>query len=322
MNILVTGGAGYIGSVIVEECLRHGHHTAVIDDLSRGHRDSVDKRAKLYVADIASAETVRDILEFEKIDVVIHMAAFSIVPESNADPRNYYSNNIEAGLHLLDAMLSSAVRKLVFSSTAAVYGEPGIVPITEDTVTVPSNVYGETKLAFERILQSYGVAYGLESISLRYFNAAGATDRCGEIHDPETHLIPLALETAAGERESLTVFGSDYPTTDGTCIRDYIHVRDLASAHLLAVANTSADALSYNLGIGHGYSVREIIDAVSRITERTLPLETAGRRNGDPAILIADATKIQRELGWKPQNSDLDSIICSAWEWKKRHSLG
>ncbi len=317
MNILITGGAGYIGSVLVEHSADARHKTFVVDNLVKGHRDMVDQRAELFVADIGDRDAMVKILTENKIEAVIHMAAYSIVPESNSDPAAYYRNNVTAGLNLLDAMREAGTDRFVFSSTAAVYGEPDLESITEDTPTAPTNAYGDTKLMFEKALAWYGRAYGLKWVSLRYFNAAGASDNFGERHDPETHLIPNAIKAAAGELQELSVFGDDYPTSDGTCVRDYIHVKDLARAHLLAVEAADAAGKIYNLGSGKGLTVREIIDAVARISGREVPVKIAPRRSGDPARLVASAEKIRSELGWETRESDLDSIITSAWNWHR-----
>jgi UDP-glucose 4-epimerase len=323
MRIAVTGGAGYIGSVVVEVLLDDGHDVLALDNLSKGHRDAVPARA-LVEMDLLDTAAVTSRLEAFRCDAVIHMAADSLVGESVAEPAKYYRNNVVAGLSLLDAMRGAGVWRLVFSSTAAVYGEPAKQPIDESDPTQPTNPYGETKLAFERALWWYARAYGLSSISLRYFNAAGATRRNGERHDPETHLIPLVLQTAAGRLPHVMLFGSDYPTPDGTCVRDYIHVEDLARAHVLAL-----DALpdrgrcaSYNLGCGgRGYSVREVIDTAARVTGRPIPIELAPRRAGDPAVLIASSDRIRRDLGWMPRLQALDRIIDSAWQWMRARGL-
>ncbi|MBA2379606.1 MAG: UDP-glucose 4-epimerase GalE [Blastocatellia bacterium] len=318
MNILVTGGAGYIGSVLVEHCADEGHEVFVVDNLVKGYRELVDQRAELFIADIADRDSMVTILNENKIEAVIHMAAYSIVPESNSDPAAYYRNNVIAGLDLLDAMRDAGTDRFVFSSTAAVYGEPDLEAITEDTPTAPTNAYGDTKLTFEKALGWYGRAYGLKWVSLRYFNAAGASDNFGERHDPETHLIPNAIKAAVGELRELSIFGDDYPTKDGTCVRDYIHVRDLARAHLLAVNAAQAEGSVYNLGSGQGLTVREIVDGVTRVSGREVPVKIAPRRSGDPARLVASADKIRSDLGWETRESDLDSIIGSAWKWHQK----
>jgi UDP-glucose 4-epimerase len=318
MRVAVTGGAGYIGSVVTETLLAGGHEVLVIDNLEKGHRDAVMVEAAFAQIHLEDVEAVTAALQRNGCEAVIHMAAHSLVGESVSDPAKYYRNNVVAGLALLDAMRHSHVTKLVFSSTAAVYGEPVRQPIEETDPTRPANPYGSTKLAFEEALRWYGQAYGLRSISLRYFNAAGATARHGERHHPETHLIPIALDVAAGRRPSITVFGTDYPTPDGTCVRDYVHVADLARAHVLAL--NALDRVSvcevYNLGCGGtGYSVRDVIEAAARITNRSIAVDLQPRRAGDPAILVASPGRIGEALGWAPTFPTLDSIIESAWAW-------
>ena len=321
MRIAVTGGAGYIGSVVTEVLLGDGHDVLVLDNLSKGHRDAVMAGAAFERIDLLDGPEVAAHLRRFGCEAVIHMAADSLVGESVTDPAKYYRSNVTGGLSLLDAMRTAAVTRLVFSSTAAVYGEPVKQPIEETDPTQPTNPYGETKLAFERALRWHAAAYGLSSVSLRYFNAAGATDRHGERHDPETHLIPLVLDVAARRRPHVTVFGTDYPTPDGTCVRDYIHVEDLARAHVLAVEALQTPTLcrAYNLGCGgRGYSVREVIDSAARVTGREIPVAAAPRRAGDPAVLIASSERITRELGWRPRHQQLDTIIASAWAWRER----
>ncbi len=323
MNVLVTGGAGYIGSVVVEELLRDGHRVVVYDNLSKGHAEAVVEGASLIRADLRESETLCGVLRSTDIEAVVHMAADSLVGESVTRPDKYYANNVAAGLSLLEAMLECDVRRLVFSSTAAVYGEPHKQPIEESDPTAPTNPYGETKLAFERALPWYEQAFGLRSASLRYFNAAGASERCGEDHEPETHLIPLVLQAAAGRRPEITIFGDDYPTPDGTCIRDYIHVIDLARAHVLALEAVAERSCVFNLGCGgEGFSVRQVIAAAREVTGREIPVRVGPRRPGDPAVLVASSDKIQRELGWRPAQGSLEAIIGSAWRWMQRHPGG
>src|SRR5258706_421017 len=323
MRILVTGGAGYIGSVVTEELLNDGHEAVVLDSLYKGHRSAVDPRARFVQADLTDSETLREVLKQNHIDAVIHMAADSLVGESVDQPAKYYRNNLAAGLNLLDAMRDCGVGKFVFSSTAATYGEPEKQPITETDPTNPTNPYGETKLAFEPALSWYEQAYGLRYASLRYFNAAGATERFGEWHDPETHLIPLVLQVAAGMRPDVAVYGDDYPTRDGTCVRDYIHVVDLARAHILALRILDERSGIYNLGCGgEGYTVREVIDTARQVTGRDISTRVAPRRAGDPAVLIASSEKIRSELGWQPEFQDLQVIIQSAWQWLLAHPRG
>ena len=323
MNVLVTGGAGYIGSVVAEALREGGHAVVVYDSLVKGHRGAVGAGDTFVRADLTNTTALRRALEEHRIEGVIHMAAHSIVGESVSDPAKYYDNNVTAGLSLLGAMRDVGVGRLVFSSTAAVYGEPEKQPIEEGDETRPTNPYGESKLAFERALRWYGEAYGLRHVSLRYFNAAGATRERGEWHDPETHLIPLVLRAAAGARARVQIFGDDYPTRDGTCVRDYIHVMDLARAHILALESAGDGSAVYNLGCGgEGYTVRQVIDAASEVTGREIPTRTVARRAGDPATLIASSAKIKRELGWEPVNQTLHAIIDSAWAWAQEHPRG
>jgi UDP-glucose 4-epimerase len=323
MRVLVTGGAGYIGSVVTEELLKDGHSAVVYDNLSKGHQGSVDARAEFIQADLMDSERLTRALRDGRIEAVIHMAASSLVGESVTEPVKYYRNNIVAGLTLLDAMREAGVRRLVFSSTAAVYGEPAKQPVEETDPTSPTNTYGETKLAFERALHWYEQAYGIRYASLRYFNAAGATENCGESHDPETHLIPIILQAAARTREFVEIYGEDYETRDGTCVRDYIHVVDLARAHILALGVLDERSSVYNLGCGgDGYTVREVIEAARLVTERAIPLRVGPRRPGDPARLVASSAKIKSELGWTPERQDLKTIIASAWDWMQRHPFG
>jgi UDP-glucose 4-epimerase len=306
---------------VTEVLLRDGHQVLVIDNLCKGHREAVEPGAEFAVIDLLDTPAVAAALAQFGADAVIHMAAYSLVGESVADPAKYYRNNLVGGLSLLEGMRAAGVNRLVFSSTAAVYGEPATLPIHENDETLPANTYGETKLAFERALGWFGGAHGLSSISLRYFNAAGATARHGEAHDPETHLIPLVLRAADGELPFVTVFGADYPTPDGTCVRDYIHVEDLARAHVLALGALDRPGIctAYNLGCGgRGYSVREVIDAAARVTGRPIPVRTAAPRTGDPAVLVASSDRIRRDLGWEPRHRALDGIIGSAWEWMQR----
>ncbi len=321
MRVLVTGGAGYIGSVVTEALLAGGHEVVVYDNLSHGHRDAVPEGVPFVHADLLDAAALRNAFQTFRVEAVVHMAADSLVGESTTNPGKYYRNNVQGGLALLEAMRAAGVQPLVFSSSAAVYGEPAKQPIAESDVTAPSNPYGETKLALERAFPWYERAHGLRAVSLRYFNAAGATDRSGERHDPETHLIPLVLQVAAGRRPHITIFGDDYPTHDGTCVRDYIHVIDLAAAHVLALhhlAGVGAPA-AYNLGCGGaGYTVRDVIEVARRVTGHDIPVTIGPRRPGDPAILIATSDRITRDLDWHPRHQSLDDIIASAWSWMRR----
>jgi UDP-glucose 4-epimerase len=316
MRVVVTGGAGYIGSVVSEQLVSDGHEVVVYDNLSKGHRDAVVSGARFVEGDLHDAEKLRETLN--GINAVIHMAAFSLVGESVESPSKYYDNNVFAGLVLLDAMRDCGVKRIVFSSTAATYGEPEAQPILESAPTSPTNPYGESKLAYERAMHWYERAYGLRYASLRYFNAAGASEQCGEDHDPETHIIPITLQVAAGKRSHVEIYGDDYPTEDGTCVRDYIHVIDLARAHILALDVLNERSAIYNLGCGgDGYSVREVIDTARRVTGKDIPVRMGPRRPGDPAVLIASSDKIKSELGWQPQFQDLGVIIGSAWRWMK-----
>jgi len=318
MRVLVTGGAGYIGSVVTETLVAQGHDVVVLDNLTRGHRDAVPGTVPFVQADLQDSAAVRDALARHRIEGVVHMAADSQVGESMADPAKYYRNNVGGGLALLEAMRERGVHALVLSSTAATYGEPAKQPIEESDPTVPTNPYGETKLALEQAMKWYASGHGLRFVSLRYFNAAGATQRCGERHDPESHLIPLVLQAAAGQRPHVTIFGEDYPTKDGTCVRDYIHVADLAEAHVLALALLARGGGStiYNLGCGgDGYTVREVVQVAARVTGRPVPVEVGPRRPGDPAVLVAASDRIRRELGWRPRLQNLEEIVASAWRW-------
>jgi UDP-glucose-4-epimerase GalE len=319
MKVLVTGGAGYIGSHTAKALARAGHEPLVLDNLSSGHRWAV-KWGRLLEWDLSDTELLPQFLEKEKVEAVLHFAASLLVGESVQQPRKYFWNNIVNTLRLLDAMLEAGVKRIVFSSSAAVYGTPQTVPIPEDHPKLPTNPYGETKLAMERALQWYGNAYGLNWIALRYFNAAGA-DRDGELgenHDPETHLIPLAIKAALGQRPPIDVYGTDYPTPDGTAIRDYIHVGDLADAHVRALdyLTNGGESRALNLGTGRGYSVREVIDTVGRISP--VPFRDAPRRAGDPPALVADAGHAAAVLGWKPQRSGLEAITQDAWNWHSK----
>jgi UDP-glucose 4-epimerase len=322
MKVLVTGGAGYIGSVVVERLIAHGHEAVVYDNLSKGHPAAVDPEAALIKGDLSDRESLIRALDANRIEAVIHMAASSLVGESIKQPHRYFDDNVAGSLSLLDAMLSAEVTKIVFSSTAAVYGSPEAMPITEDAPQHPTNPYGESKLAFERMLRWYDEASALRYVSLRYFNAAGASERAGEDHDPETHLIPNVLRVAAGKAAHVEVYGEDYPTPDGTCVRDYIHVVDLADAHVLALNVLDKRSEIYNLGYGSGYSVAEVVEMARQVTKRWIPTEAVPRRAGDPPVLIASADKIMRDLGWNPRHSELDRIIESAWRWHLAHPDG
>ncbi len=324
MRILVTGGAGYIGSHAVRLFLARGHDVWVYDNLSMGHRAAVPSE-RLIAADLCETQRLDHALMLHRIEAVVHFAAFAFVGESVTNPAKYYQNNLVNTLNLLDALQRHKISRIVFSSTCATYGVPEIVPITEDEKQKPINPYGNTKLAVEHALADYAAAYGWGFAALRYFNAAGAAPDggIGEDHDPETHLIPLVLQTALGQRPAIEIFGVDYPTPDGTCIRDYIHVDDLADAHLLALeALAPGKQLRYNLGTGRGYSVREVIAAAEEVTGKKVPVVVGPRRAGDPPELVAASEKVQRELGWRPKYTDLRSVVESAWKWHKAHPKG
>lgn len=324
--ILVIGGAGYIGSHMVKYLLQQGEQVLVLDNLIKGHMQAVPKGALFVQGDLRSQEAVASIFRHYPIECVMHFAAFASVGESMRAPHLYYENNVIGCSVLLEAMRQHQVPRLIFSSSAAVYGEPECVPIPETHPQRPTNPYGETKRVMEQMLHWYDCAYGLRSISLRYFNAAGADPEgeLGEDHEPEEHLIPLTLQTALGRRERLFVFGTDWNTPDGTCIRDYIHVWDLCSAHYLALQRlrTSATTTAYNLGNGKGYSVLQVIQVAEQVVGKSIPWSPAPRRPGDPAVLVASSQKAEQELGWKPQYPDLYSIIAHAWEWHQRHPEG
>lgn len=331
MRVLVTGGAGYVGSVSVDALLDAGHDVVVLDDLSTGHRGAVAERANLVAGTYADGEAVAGLLEGERIEAILHCGARSLVGESMEDPARYYRDNVAGGVALLEAARHVGVQRLVFSSSAAVYGVPEETPIEESAALRPINTYGETKRAFEAALAAYGVAYGLRSVTLRYFNVAGATELRGEDHDPETHLIPNVLRAAEdgpGAGDPVKVFGDDYPTPDGTCIRDYIHVVDLAAAHVLALEATApadprTDApLVCNLGSGGGYSVGEVLLAAERVVGRPIPQRVVGRRPGDPPVLVAAIGRAADVLGWRPVRSSLEAMIASAWDWRLRNQGG
>ena len=324
MKILVTGGTGYIGSVVTAELLKIGHEVIVLDNLSRGHRSALPEAATLVVGDVADRESLNLLFRSHTIDSVMHFAALIEVAESMKVPELYYRNNTAGTLTLLEAMLAAGVRKFVFSSTAALYGNPERTPIQEEDKLAPANPYGDSKLLVERMLGWMHEVHGLRYASLRYFNASGAArPDLGEDHSPESHLIPLILKVALGQRPNISIFGTDYSTPDGCCVRDYIHVLDLASAHLLALeALFQHGRLIYNLGTGQGFSVREVIDVARRVTGHPIPAVECARRPGDPSTLVASAEKIQKELGWKPIHSDLERIVSSAWEWHRRHPGG
>jgi UDP-glucose 4-epimerase len=337
MRVLVTGGAGYVGSVSVEALVAAGHDVLVLDDLSKGHRDALPGGVRLVQGSYGDPAVVGQLLANTPVDAVLHCAARSLVGESVSNPALYYRENVAGGVAFLEVLREAGVRRLVFSSTAAVYGTPTSVPIREDAVLAPINPYGETKRTFEGALRWYAAAYGLRSVSLRYFNVAGASGRNGEVHAPETHLIPNVLAAAEG-RAALTVFGIDYPTPDGTCIRDYLHVEDLARAHVLALEATSPGdprtaglapndrvgvaALAINLGNGGGFSVREVLSAAETVVGSPIPHAIGERRAGDPPVLVADAGRADEILGWRAQHRDIVEIVASAWAWRQAHPDG
>ena len=322
MKLLVVGGAGYIGSHMVKALVQLGHTVIVVDNLSTGYRDAVDAGARFYELDIADTPALKHLFNAQKFDAVLHFASFIQVGESVDQPGKYYQNNLVATLSLLDAMRDAGINKFIFSSTAAVYGDPEYVPIDETHPKLAINPYGRSKWMVELVLQDYDCAYGLKSVSLRYFNAAGADPDgvLGERHDPETHLIPLILQAASGRRESISVYGQDYDTPDGTCIRDYIHVSDLVDAHVKALMHLDAGngSAAFNLGKGNGFSVNEVIAAAERVTGKSIPVFYGERRAGDPPRLVADATLAKKVLGWNPRHSDLDRIVADAWGWEQK----
>ena len=325
MSILVVGGAGYIGSIMTEQLLGHDEEVVVLDNLSRGHKDAVHPKAVFIQGDMGDETLVKRLLKEYSCNLVMHFSALSLVGESVQQPLTYYENNVAKGIALVKAMLAAGVNRLVFSSTAAVYGEPKHVPIPEEAPTVPVNPYGRSKLQFEHFLADCAGAEGLSYIALRYFNAAGAGDRFGEDHHPETHLIPIVLQTALLQRNTVTIYGNDYPTKDGTCIRDYIHVVDLARAHLLAMNRLRTNANInevYNLGNNLGFSVLEIIKVAEKVTGVKIPYTIGARRSGDPAALVASSKRIKSMLGWNPKHPDIEDIISSAWQWHKQHPEG
>lgn len=317
-TILVTGGAGYVGSVCSRQLLDSGHQVVIVDDLSTGHPEAIPSGAEFHQIDYGDRAAVAGVLRQHRSDAVFHFAAKALIPESVSNPGWFFDVNVASGIALLETLRHFGIRRFVFSSSAAVYGNPRSVPIKEDDAKEPVNSYGETKLMFERVLRWYASAYGWTVAAFRYFNASGATEDAGENHRPETHVIPLLLEVAAGEREQFEIYGDDYDTADGTCIRDYVHVSDIAAAHLLALDSESAGMQAYNIGTGNAHSVREVISAVEEVTGQKIPVQIAARRPGDPAVLCASPRKLDRDLGWEPKSSDLRSIVRSAWEWKKR----
>lgn len=322
MRVLVVGGAGYIGSVTVDRLVEAGHEVTVLDSLVAGHVEAVNPEAELVRADVRDEEAVGRLMAAREFEAVIHYGGYIQAGESVSQPGRYFANNIGGAIALLNAMVTYGVWRFVFSSSAAVYGEPEAVPIPEEAPVRPLNPYGETKAAVERMLPWYERQAGLRYVSLRYFNAAGATEMRGEDHRPETHLIPNVLAVALGQRPSIALFGSDYPTPDGTCIRDYVHVADLAEAHLLALTMTESRSGVFNLGNGRGFSNREVIETARRVTGHAIPVREEPRRAGDPAALVASGERARRELGWEPRWTDLEGIIASAWRWHRAHPKG
>lgn len=320
MRVFVAGGAGYIGSACTEYLLDRGYEVTVFDDLITGHIEAVDPRAKFIKANLADRENLKKVVKEGNYDSIMHFAAFSLVGESMKNPSKYFNNNLANAINLADAAVEGGVKTFVFSSTAATFGEPKEIPIKEDAPQLPINPYGESKLCFEKVLNWYSKIYGLKYAALRYFNAAGATEKYGEDHNPETHLIPILLQVAQGKREKAMLFGDDYDTPDGTCIRDYIHILDLAQAHEKALYAPKSG--HYNLGTGSGLSVMQILEAARKVTGHPIPAEVVPRRPGDPPRLIADSTRARQELGWKPQFENAEAIIASVWKWLQKHPNG
>lgn len=326
MKVLVTGGAGYIGSHMVERLIENNNEVVVFDNLSYGHKEAVSVNANLIIGDLGDRESLTKLFDEHKFAAVFHFAAFISMAESVENPKVYFRNNVFCAQNLLDAMVQFNVKKLIFSSTAGVYGNPKTLPISEDHECNPTNPYGESKLMVEKILHWYDQAYGLKSISLRYFNAAGASlnGNNGEDHDPETHIIPLAIKTASGGNNTFEIYGRDYPTKDGTCVRDYVHVIDLVEAHLLALEklNTQEKSTIYNAGTGKSYTNKEVVDMVKKVSGIDFPIEMSNRRPGDAVELVASSEKIKKELNWEPKYSDLETIVKTAWAWHQSHPDG
>lgn len=317
-SILVTGGAGYIGSACCRQLLEKGHRVTAIDDLSTGHADAIPRGVSFHQIDIGDSDSLSSILAAKQIDVVFHFAAKALIPESVSNPGVFFDVNVARGIAMLEALRRHGVRRFIFSSTAAVYGTPTAVPIPEEHDKLPINSYGESKLAFERILQWYASAYAWSIVTFRYFNACGGCSNWGECHEPETHIIPLLLQVASGRRATFEIYGADYPTPDGTCLRDYVHVVDIVDAHLLALKKMEAGNFQvYNIGTGTSYSVKEICQAAERITKQRIHVRVAQRRPGDPPVLCASPEKLMNEFHWSPKHSSLDGIIAGAWEWEQ-----
>jgi len=323
LKVLVTGGAGYIGATAVRLLLKHGYEVTALDNLSQGHREAVPEKARLVIADLADRETLSDLFRESRFDAVMHFAALALVGDSMKYPERYFRNNVTNSLNLLECCAANHVSRFVFSSTAAVFGDPQTPLIVESTPKAPLNPYGESKLQVEAMLRWFQQIHGVRYAVLRYFNVAGAWDGHGEHHDPESHLIPNVLQVAMGKRAGVSVFGTDYPTPDGSCVRDYVHIYDLAMAHFLVMdALKDREALAYNLGNGNGFSVREVIAAARKITGHAIPVVESPRRPGDPPVLVASSEKISKELGWKAKYATLESIIQTAWEWHQAHPNG
>ena len=323
MRVVVTGGAGYIGATTVQSLIESGHDCVVFDNLSKGHAQAIPDSVQLIEGDVADRALLENVFREHRPEAVLHFAAWIEAGESMRVPEKYFRNNSASTLTLLESMMANGIGKLIFSSTAALYGEPERIPIQEDAQLRPTNAYGESKLLVERMLAWFHRIHGFRYASLRYFNAAGSNGHSGELHEPESHLIPLVLQVASGKREHISIYGTDYPTEDGTCIRDYIHVSDLADAHVLALeALDQHDKLIYNLGNGTGFSVRQVIDSARRVTGKAIKAVETARRAGDPAVLVASSEKIRRELNWRPKHADLEEIISSAWQWVQKHPRG
>ncbi len=322
MRVLVTGGGGYIGSVAVERLIAQGHQVTVLDSFVRGHRAAVHQDATIARCDLRDEQSVREAVAMAGAEAIMHFAALTIVPESVKQPGEYYATNTSGGLHILEAARDAGVRRFVFSSTAAVYGEPTGIPIHEDSPKLPINPYGQSKWMVEQMLEAFSQQHGINHATFRYFNVAGASQQRGEDHDPETHIIPVALQVLQGKRDHFTVFGTDYDTPDGTAIRDYVHVVDLVDAHIAALDRLDQPLGPMNLGTATGFSVQQIVDAVQKVTGMPLPVEYGPRREGDPAALIADSSRAREVLGWTPERSTLEHMIGSAWDWYQRHPNG